>query len=157
MRLAFQRRPLAPAYGTPDDDGPTGQPLAYTDFFGWHRETFQPSNPLHDPFEYTDTVNQTHWSSQDNTDHVPQVEVIGPVRGQTWDSPWFGNTVANFTMQVSQLPAHAGPVRGGISSDITWLQYLAASEVPDSTIAQEVFAGVKAFPYAFRRPNIGGQ
>jgi hypothetical protein len=125
-------------------------PNRITDEFGWQQEILEPSPYDAAPFHQGDTITQVRRNTTDDQQWQPSEVLIGPVRGQSHNSPWFGNTSPNLVPQFSQSDEATGPVSGGTNGVITWRQWLTATEVPASSIASEVFASVYEFPYAFR-------
>lgn len=121
-----------------------------SDEFGWSQEYYPPGSYDIPAFQPTDVVNTTRRGSAYTDPQQPQGEIIGPVHGQARLSPWQGNAIRNMTPQTDEPIHRIGPVYGAVSAPISWRQWLAAVEVPESSIASQVFASVRDFPYAFQ-------
>ena len=125
-------------------------PNRTTDEFGWRQEILEPSPYDAPPIHNGDTIALVRRNTTDDQQWQPDETIIGPVHGQSFMSPWFGNTSPTYNPQLSQENESVGPVAGGTNAPITWRQWLAATEVPQADVASEVFSSVYEFPYAFR-------
>lgn len=132
--------------------------LNVTDDFGWYQETYESGPDLTPPIRHGDVVDMTRRSADEQLSWQPddyepgEAIFVGPVHGASYVSPWANSGIAprNMTPQHNNEADAPGPVHGASNGVTTWRQWLAATEVPDSTVASETFASVFDFPYAFR-------
>jgi hypothetical protein len=132
--------------------------LRVTDMFGWQELLYDPAANNVPPTRYGDVQNMTRRSADTQLQQQPddyeegEETIIGPNHGQSVNSPWFGNVPRDLSQQENTPDGGHGVLTatGGTSAVKTWRQWLAATEVPDSTVASEVFASVRDFPYSFK-------
>lgn len=125
-------------------------PNRTTDEFGWGQVILDPNPYEVPPTHHGDAINLVRRNTTDDQQWQPDETIVGPVHGQSFMSPWFGNTYADYMPQVSQGNESTGPASGGTNGPTTWRQWLAATEEPVANVASETFAAVYEFPYSFR-------